>query len=181
MSENIQEQENLVIKAVLDLNKKLDAFEYILKEAKNPRSKVAFEIFDELITIYRLILESMVVNLSWLYEKTWKLNKHGNQCKDKKVRSLYWYLEEQIKNYPTKATEFSSQIAKADDLEATVKKLRSVRDKLIVHKDKIAFENPDKFLKEVGLTFEDIKKLIKTADEIIHEHSPVNSFSSKRN
>ena len=179
MSANIWEQKKTIIDAVLDLKKKLNAIEYILEKVKEPKGKIALEIFDELLnSIFFLLLESIVVNLSWLYEKTWRFDKHGKKIKDKKIRSLFWYLEEQIKSNPQKADEFNLLITKADSLDALVKKLRSVRDKWVVHRDEKAVENPEKFLEEVGLKLEDVKKLINSADEIIQEHFPISDSNS---
>jgi len=184
MSGNIEEQKKLIVDAILDLNRKLNAIKVILEEIQEPKGRIALEIFDELIdSIYFLLWESVVVNLSWLYERTWQLDKNGKSIKKKHTRSLYWYLEEQKNTFPTKTAEFNSQIAKIDALEATVKKLRSVRDQWVVHRDKKALENPDKFLKNVGLKFEDVTLLINTSDEIIKEHVPVtdhNSFGISR-
>lgn len=69
-------------------------------------------------------------------------------------------------------------ITKADSLDILVKKLRFVRDKWVVHRDKKAVENPDRFFKEIGLKLEDVKELVNTADEIIQEHFPVSDSNS---
>lgn len=178
MSDNLEEQKFLIIDAILDLNKKLKAIEYLLEEAKNPENKVTLKIFDELFElIYLLLWESVVINVSWLYEKNWKLDKNGKQIKKKETRSLYWYIEEQKKSLPNKTAEFDIQLAKIDSLETLVGKVRSVRNKWVAHRDKKAFENPSNFLKGIGLKLDDVKILIETADEIIQEHFPISDLT----
>lgn len=86
MSANIWEQKKTIIDAVLDLKNKLNAVEYILEKVKEPKGKIALEIFDELLnSILFLLWESIVVNLSWLYEKTCRFDKQGKKIKDKKL------------------------------------------------------------------------------------------------
>jgi AbiU2 len=179
MSNNVGEQKLLIVNAVLDLNKKLKAIKYILDKAKQPESKIALEIFDELFEfIYLLLWESVVINVSWLYEKDWKLDKNGKRIKKKETRSLYWYLEEEKKSFPAKTSEFDTQIAKMESLEITVNKVRSVRDKWVAHRDKKAFENPSEFLKGISLKLEDVKILIETADEIVLGNLPISDLTS---
>jgi hypothetical protein len=87
MSGNIEEQKKLIVDAILDLNRKLNAIEVILEEIQEPKGRIALEIFDELIdSIYFLLWESIVVNLSWLYERTWQLDKNGKSIKKKHTR-----------------------------------------------------------------------------------------------
>lgn len=178
MSDNIGEQKFLVIDAVLDLKKKLNAIQYLLNQAKSPKNKVALDIFNELFElIYRLLWESVVINVSWLYEKNWEINKSGKRVVKNRTRSLYWYLEEQKKSFPNKVVEFDSQLTKLDNLETTVNKVRFVRNKWVAHRDKKAFENPSEFLKGIGLKLDDVKVLIDTADEVIQEHFPISDLT----
>jgi hypothetical protein len=151
MSDSINKQKILIVDAVLDLKKKLNVIESLPEEAKLPENKVALKIFDELFEfVYLLVWESVVINVSWLYEKTW-YEKNGNRVRKNKVRSLYWYIEEQKKSFPNKITTLDSQVLKIDNLEKTITKVRSIRNKWIAHRDKKAFENPSKYLKEIGL------------------------------
>ncbi len=139
MSDSINKQKILIVDAVLDLKKKLNVIESLPEEAKLPENKVALKIFDELFEfVYLLVWESVVINVSWLYEKTW-YEKNGNRVRKNKVRSLYWYIEEQKKSFPNKITTLDSQVLKIDNLEKTITKVRSIRNKWIAHRDKKAF------------------------------------------
>lgn len=65
-----------------------------------------------------------------------------------------------------------------DAVSVKVEKILKIRDKLIAHQDKAAFENPEAFLEEIGdLTLQDLEPLIETAESIIYENRPTADLS----
>lgn len=174
MKDSVGEQKLLLVSAVLDLQKKFLTLEYILDEAKDPVNKVAFEFFDELFDfIYHLLWGNLVINIGWIFHK-----RAYENDKKKRNRSLYWYLE-QLKNSNTVSeNEFNDYVKKLDSLTNEIDKVLKVRDKWVAHRDKKACENPNKYLKEVGLKLADIKILVETAVEIIRDKFPITDLTS---
>jgi soluble cytochrome b562 len=173
MEDSVGEQKLLLVGSILDLQEKLKTLEYILDEAKESENKVTFEFFDELFNfIYSLLWESLVINIGWIFhKKAYEKNKKQN-------RSLYWYLEQLRHSKSVSENEINDYLKRLDNLTNEVDKVLKVRDKWVANRDKKAFENPDKYLKEVGLKLADVKILIKTAMEIIREKFPVTDLTS---
>ena len=116
MDNNLEEQKELLIEAVLELQKKFSALKYILaigKEENKPEVKVAIGIYSDFLFFIRgLLWDSIVINLYWLYDK-------------KGQRSIYWYLN-QVKKFDSSfEQEVDEQIREIDKLENEIKRVRS--------------------------------------------------------
>ncbi|HEX8195783.1 MAG TPA: hypothetical protein VF571_06190 [Pyrinomonadaceae bacterium] len=171
MSKSVDEQKELIINAVLDLNQKLKALKYLLREAQDPENKIVVEIYNELLWfIHGLIWENIVINIGWLYDKNSYLRDR------KKNRSLFWYLEEIKKASTSSESKVDAQLSRIDNLQAEVEKVRKLRNKWVAHKDKKFFENSAE-LQKAKITIQDLEILVKTAEEIIQEHHPITDLT----
>jgi hypothetical protein len=101
-----------------------------------------------------------------------------DEKEEKETRSLFRSLaglefdeKEEKEAELNKIAEFDSRKKNKRNellcLEKTVSKVRLIRNKWVAHRDREAFENPNKFLKDVGLKIEDIKVLVEKAISII--------------
>jgi hypothetical protein len=165
MSKSLEEQKELLVDAVLELQKKLNALKYLLvkgKQEDKPEIKVAIGVFNDLFFfIHGLLWDSIVVNLYWLYDK-------------KGQRSIYWYLAQLKKSEPSFEQKINEQVKEIDKLESEIKRVKKFRNKWIAHKDKEPFEKSEDFWKrEETLTIEEVQKLVETASKIVQIECPI--------
>ena len=185
MSENksLEKQKELLVEAVLELQKKLNTLKYILaerKEESKPEIKVAIGVFNDfLFFLHGLLWDSIVINLYWLYDK-------------KGERSIYWYLSQLKQSEPHIEQQIDEQIKEIDELENEIKRVKKFRNKWIAHKDneikrvkkfrnkwiahkdKEPFEKSEEFWKrEERLTIEEVEKLVKTASNVVQIECPI--------
>lgn len=170
MNSNLDEQKELLIEAVLELQKKLNALKYILakgKEENKPEIKVAIGIFNEfLFFLHGLLWDSIVVNLYWLYDK-------------KGERSIYWYLNQLKKFDSSFEQEVDKQIIEINKQEVEIKRVKKFRNKWVAHKDKEPFEKSEEFWKkEERLTIEEVEKLIEVASKIVQIECPISDLTT---
>ena len=170
MNKSLDEQKDLLVEAVLELQKKLKSLKYILakgKEADKPEIKVAIGVFNDfLFFIHGLLWDSIVINLYWLYDK-------------KGQRSLYWYLNQLKKSEPSFEQKIDEQIKEIDELESEIKRVKKFRNKWVAHKDKEPFEKSEEFWKrEERLTIEEVEKLVEIASKIIQTEIEIVDLTS---
>lgn len=160
MDKSLEEQKNFIVDAVLDLEQKTNALDYLVRkldEKDVPEVKLTLQVFDSLLEfIYLLLWDNIVVNLYWLYDR-------------KGQRGLVWYLNE-IKNSEPSRKKVDEQIKRIELLSGEIEKVKKFRNKWIAHRDKEPFEKYNEFwAKEARLTIQEIKTLTETALEIIQE------------
>jgi hypothetical protein len=161
---SLGKQKLLFVDAILDVQKKLKAIEYLLwrvDESEKLENRITFDVYKELlILLHKLLFENIVVTLCWLFDK-------------KGDRSLFWYLKEAKTSQPNKATLIDSQIKKIENSSVELGKIKHIRDKWLAHRDKVTFENPEVFWeKGKRPNIKDIKSLVATASEILESHFP---------
>ena len=163
--ESLEKQKELLVDAVLELQKKLNTLKYILakgKEESKPEIKVVIGVFNDfLFFLHGLLWDSIVVNLYWLYDK-------------KGERSIYWYLNQLKQSEPCIEQKIDEQIKGIDEIENEIKRVKKFRNKWIAHKDKEPFEKSEEFWKrEERLTIEEVEKLVKIASNIVQIECPI--------
>lgn len=170
MDKSLEKQKDLLVDAVLELQKKLKSLKYILakgKEADKPEIKVAIGVFNDfLFFIHELLWDSIVINLYWLYDKRGQ-------------RSLYWYLIELRKSDSSFEQTVDKQIKEIDELESEIKRVKKFRNKWVAHKDKESFEKSEEFWKtEERLTIKEVEKLVEIASNIVQIECPIIDITS---
>lgn len=165
MKSSLEKQKKLIVDAVFDLAKRLEALNYLLwkvEEIEKPENRVTFDVYDELLDLlHRLLWDSIVINLYWLYDK-------------KGQRSLFWYLREIKTSNSSSVQKIDDQLKEIENLSDKIEKIKKFRDKWVAHRDKEPFENYDDFWKkEERPKIEEVELLVETASKIIHEHCPV--------
>jgi len=170
LNNTLEEQKELLIDTVLELQKKLNALNYILakgKEENKPEIKVAIAIYDDfLFFLHGLLWDSIVTNLYWLYDK-------------KGQRSIYWYLNQVKKSDSSFEQKVDEQIKEIDKLENEIKRVKKFRNKWVAHKDKEPFEKSEEFWKkEERLTIEEVEKLIEVVSKIVQIECPVSDLTN---
>lgn len=131
-----------------------------IHEQENKTAMMLYE--DSLQAIRKLLWHSVLTDLSWFYDK------RGD-------RSVFWYLNQiklDNKSLTSDVDKYLSQISKLED---TVKKIKTVRNKWISHRDKAPFENPTTFWTDVNIVnLQDIDSLVGTLQDIFLSFSHEN-------
>ena len=106
------------------------------------------------------LFDNLIVTLSWLY---------SSASRDK--RSLIWYINK-VKENTDKFSddEINNQFGKIEEVVDIIKKVKTVRDSWVGHRDPSAFNDPEKFLQDYEINLNELEALIKIAEEIINEH-----------
>ncbi len=106
------------------------------------------------------LFDNLIVTLSWLY---------SSASRDK--RSLVWYINK-VKENTDKFSddEINDQFGKIEEIADIIKKVKTVRDSWVGHRDPSAFNDPEKFLQDYKINLNELETLIRIAEEIIDEH-----------
>jgi hypothetical protein len=138
----------------------------LLKEFVEEKNKLAWNspLASLSSVLWDSLFDNLIVTLSWLY---------SSSSRDK--RSLVWYLKQVRANAKVLSKVFSDdelngQFARIEAKKEIIEKVKTVRDKWVGHRDPIAFNNPEKFLKDHEINLNEFESLIKVAEEIINEH-----------
>jgi AbiU2 len=161
MSNNVDSQKKLIWSAVTDLNKEVDALKYLL-QANTQENQTTISIFDQLLgRILMLLWKSIVIDISWLFdEKDFLRDK-------KKNRSLFWYSDQVRSASPLLANKLDEQFNKFSELQDEYKKFRRIRDKWLVHREKISFEKPEEFWEGDLPNIKDVDRFLEIANAVI--------------
>lgn len=170
MKDSLDVQKDKIVNEILELDKRLKALKYLLevvKQKDSPEYKVALAVYDEFLTLlYKLLWDSIVINLYWLYDK-------------KGQRSLFWYLDQIEISNPKSTTKIDAQRRTIDSLVNEIDKVKKFRDKAVAHRDKKTFEESEEFWKkEERLNITEVEKLVTTAFEVMHEHFPITDLTT---
>lgn len=106
------------------------------------------------------LFDNLIVTLSWLY---------SSSSRDK--RSLIWYINK-VKENTDKFSddEIKDQFGKIEEVADIIKKVKTVRDSWVGHRDPIAFNDSENFLQDYEINLNELEALIRTAENIISEH-----------
>ncbi|CAN5231976.1 hypothetical protein BH10ACI1_BH10ACI1_04750 [soil metagenome] len=120
---------------------------------KSPLGSLSSVLWDSLF-------DNLIVTLSWLY---------SSASRDK--RSLIWYINK-VKEYTDKFSddEIKDQFGKIEEVADIIKKVKTVRDSWVGHRDPLAFNNPEFFLQDYEINLNELETLIRIAEEIINKH-----------
>lgn len=160
MSKDLNGQKELIDDAVDRLNKKVDALRCLQKSNKK-ENRTAISIFDELLGwFYQLLWESVVVDISLLFdEKAYR--------KEKKDRSLFWYVDVLEVSSQSVNQKRQALLDEARGMSKEYKKFRRIRDKWLVHKERASIENFDEFWQGELPSQEEVELFRSIADKII--------------
>lgn len=131
-----------------------------------PLSKTNDEIFKNAWHKHSIFFDfSMFSFRQTLIIELYELLKKNNK------RSLFWYLDQV--NIHCKSLfdekEIEIQVAELENFNDTIKSLGSLRDKFYAHRETRYFDNPNQFY-DFGVSFKEVKKLLKLIEAIIHIH-----------
>lgn len=196
-----------IVDEVALLDENLRSLKNVVDEVRKNDNEEFIQCYGYLsYSIYNLLFDNLVLNLSWMFEADGKRSliwflRQLAELSDDYYRSLAeqvvdyepeWFASEQSKAlYIEMKTRYSldnkekkqcvkeikasyqakidTHLAQIELLDSQYQRLKGARDKSIAHRDKQAFDDPEKFWESNRLSIEDIESLTNIAIEIVRD------------